>query len=431
MGRDHPVLGRDVAATASLDELAERVARLERVVEQIAGAPVPQILEVGVNGLQHVPQERVQNSAVEKIGGVPVPQIWEPIVDGPHLIPQERVQNRTPDQIVVVPVPQISENSLPSPSQERVQNRTLEQIVDFPVPRTMEAIVEVVPSPPQERVPNRTHEQIVDFPVPRTMEAGVQVSFSMPQVRVQNCTQEQNMDFPEPRILEVVPPERTQEFIAEQISVVPQTTENFVSAVQPVPPERIRERLVEQISVVPQTTGKYGHVLRPVPSERIQERLVDVGFIKGLDRYNMPRPGDVMVPVPQIMEAAAEFLHASQECVQIRTSEQIVDVAVPRTMEAIVEVVPSPPQERVQNRTPVVVPVPQITEDSLPFVPQEGVQNRTPEQIVCPNSRKTACSSHHRSACNIVLWSRSSMSQCLRSWRPPWKLCVLHHRSAW
>ena len=44
MGRDHPVLGCDVAATA-LDGLAERVTRLERVVEQIAGAPVPQIWE--------------------------------------------------------------------------------------------------------------------------------------------------------------------------------------------------------------------------------------------------------------------------------------------------------------------------------------------------------------------------------------------------
>ena len=31
---------------------------------------------------------------------------------------------------------------------------------------------------------------------------------------------------------------------------------------------------------------------------------------------------------------------------------------------------------------PIVHPVPQITEDSLPFVPQERVLNRTPEQIV-------------------------------------------------
>ena len=68
MGWDHPVLGRDVAATASLDELAERVTRLERVVEQIVGVPMPKIVE------GDVPQERVQNSVVELIGGVPVPQ---------------------------------------------------------------------------------------------------------------------------------------------------------------------------------------------------------------------------------------------------------------------------------------------------------------------------------------------------------------------
>ena len=60
MGRDHPVPCRDVAATASLDELAERVTLLERVVEQIAGAPVPQILEGVVDSLQHVQQERAE-----------------------------------------------------------------------------------------------------------------------------------------------------------------------------------------------------------------------------------------------------------------------------------------------------------------------------------------------------------------------------------
>ena len=55
VGRDHPVLGCDVAVTA-LDGLAGRVTRLERVVEQIAGAPVPQILESFVD-VEQVPQE--------------------------------------------------------------------------------------------------------------------------------------------------------------------------------------------------------------------------------------------------------------------------------------------------------------------------------------------------------------------------------------
>ena len=120
-GGDHPVSCRDVAATASLDELAERVTQLEGVVEQIAGAPVPQILE-GVDGLQHVPQERVQNSVVELIGCVPVPRIWE----GPHHVPRELVQNRMPEQILDSPVPQVMEAVLTSVPRERVHNRTPE-----------------------------------------------------------------------------------------------------------------------------------------------------------------------------------------------------------------------------------------------------------------------------------------------------------------
>ena len=143
-----------------------------------------------------------------------------------------------------------------------------------------------------------------------------------------------------------------------------------------IPVPRTIEAIVEQISAVPQTTGKYGHVLRPVPSERIQERLLDVGFIKGLDRYNMPRPGDVMVPVPQIMEAAME-VYDPQECVQNHTPEQIVNVPVPLVLEAV-EVYA--PQECVQNRTLerlVDVPVPQIVEAALEVdAPQECVQNR-------------------------------------------------------
>ena len=73
------------------------------------GVPMPMIVEGDVDDLQHVPQERVQNSVVELIGGVPVPQIWEPIVDGPQLVPRERVQDRTPEQLMDSPVPQTME----------------------------------------------------------------------------------------------------------------------------------------------------------------------------------------------------------------------------------------------------------------------------------------------------------------------------------
>ena len=129
--------GRDVAATV-LDELAERVARLERVVEQIAGAPVPQILESFVDGAQ-VPKERVQNRVGEQIGAVPVLQIWEPIGEGVQLAPQERVLNRTQEQIVVDNVHRITEDDVEVvcvAPRERVQNHTPEQIVDVPLPRS-------------------------------------------------------------------------------------------------------------------------------------------------------------------------------------------------------------------------------------------------------------------------------------------------------
>ena len=74
------------------------------LVEQIAGAPVPQILESFVDGVQHVPKERVQNRVGEQIGAVPVPQIWEPIGEGVQFAPQERVLSRTQEQIVGVPL---------------------------------------------------------------------------------------------------------------------------------------------------------------------------------------------------------------------------------------------------------------------------------------------------------------------------------------
>ena len=72
------MLCRDDAATAS--ELVVRIRRLERIVEQIGGVLVPQIMKVDVDGFQ-------QNSVGEQIGAVPVPQIWEPIGEGVQLAP--------------------------------------------------------------------------------------------------------------------------------------------------------------------------------------------------------------------------------------------------------------------------------------------------------------------------------------------------------
>ena len=81
-----------------------------------------------------------------------------------------------------------------------------------------------------------------------------------------------------------------------------------------------------------------------------------------------------------------------QERVQNRTLEQIVDFPVPRTMEAIVEVVPSLPQERVQNRTLeqiVGVPVPRTMEERVPSRIQEQIMDLPVPQIMVASEAYT------------------------------------------
>ena len=101
-------LCRDVAAT-SLDGLAGRVRRFERIVEQIGAVPVPQIGEPIGEVVQLSPQERVQNCTPEQIVGVPVPQLMEAVVEVFPPTPQECVQGRLQEQIMDLPVPQIME----------------------------------------------------------------------------------------------------------------------------------------------------------------------------------------------------------------------------------------------------------------------------------------------------------------------------------
>ena len=91
----------------------------------------------------------------------------------------------------------------------------------------------------------------------------------------------------------------------------------------------------------------------------------------------------VDVPVPRIMEAAVGVVRATpQERVLDRTPEQILDVSVLRIMEAAVEVGRVTPQEHVQIRIRdqiVEVPAPLSTEkivDDVFGLPQECVQSR-------------------------------------------------------
>ena len=190
-------------------------------------------------------------------------------------LPQERVQNRTLEQFVGVPVPQITAEGLPIVPQELVQNRPPEQIVGFPVPQIV-----------QESVQNRTLEQVLVSPVPQTMEAVVEVSPPTQHERVLSRMQERVQNRPRKLFVDV-----------------------------PVP------HIMEQTAGKVMRTGKVftvdmrhhrGDQACPVDT-------VDLN-IKGLVKFNMPRPGDVMVPalhmeVPSLHEAVTRFFeqHADED----------------------------------------------------------------------------------------------------------------------
>ena len=115
-----------------------------------------------------------------------------------------------------------------------------------------------------------------------------------------------------------VPPERIQERIGEQISMVLQTR----TVIQLVPLERIPERVVESISVAPQTTDKITEAIHPVPTERIHGRLVDLSSSV----------------VPQITDKIVDGVRVvPHECVQNRTWKLFVDVPVPHIKEKIMD----------------------------------------------------------------------------------------------
>ena len=121
--------------------------------------------------------------------------------------------------------------------QERVRNRAPEQIVGFPVPQIV-----------QESEQNCTLEQVSVSPVPQIMEAVVEV-FPPSPVRVQSRIQEQMMDLPVPQIMAASKPYTGKVFTVEM---------------------------------------PHQHVHQAYPGDYV------VFNIKGLDKHNMPRSGDVI-----------------------------------------------------------------------------------------------------------------------------------------
>ena len=289
--------------------------------EQTMVFPVPQFVE-----------ECVQNRTPEQIiVDFPVPQIME--------IVEECVQNRTHEQIVVSPMPQLVE--------ECVQNRIPEQIVDFPVPQIMEAAVDFLLPSPQEVVQNCSSEQIVDFPVPQIVEecvqnraqeqnadstvpqfmeaavencvgeqsshsfvpqfmgADVEFMHATPQVRMQTRTPEQTMAFPVPQFSEECVPDRLPEQTVD--FPVSQNMEAYAGRVRDIPLERVqlhsfvrpKRVFVDDFLSLHKASKPYTGKVFTVNLRHHRDDFAhsdNLGFIKGLDKHNMPRFGDVVVP---------------------------------------------------------------------------------------------------------------------------------------
>ena len=240
-----------------------------RTQEQIVFSSMPQLLE-----------ECVQNRTPQQIVDFPVPQIMEAPVDFLLPSPQERVQICSSEQIQGFPVPQIVE--------ECVQNRTQEQIADSPVPQFMEAAVETC-----------VGEQISDSFVPQFMGADVEIMHATPQERMQTRTLEQTAAFPVPQISE----ERVPDGSPEQIMDFPvsQNMEAYAGRVRDIPLERVQHHSFvrpKRVFVEPYTGKVFTVNLRHHRDNLAHSD--NSGFIKGLDKLNMPRFGDVMVPPSQI-----------------------------------------------------------------------------------------------------------------------------------
>ena len=250
-----------------------------RTHKQIVVSPLPQLVE-----------ECVQNRTPEQIVDFPVPQIMEAAVDFLLPSPQEVVQNCSSEQIVDFPVPQLVE--------ECVQNRAQEQNADSTVPQFMEAAVE-----------NCVGEQSSHSFVPQFMGADVEIIHATPQVRMQTRTPEQTMAFPVPQFSEECVPDRLPEQTVD--FPVSQNMEAYAGRVRDIPLERVqlhsfvrpKRVFVDDFLSLHKASKPYTGKVFTVNLRHHRDDFAhsdNLGFIKGLDKHNMPRFGDVMVPPLQI-----------------------------------------------------------------------------------------------------------------------------------
>ena len=342
---DHPVLGCDVAATASLDMLAERVTQLERVVEQIVVAPAPQTWEplgMKLSSSHHRSACRIARKIrfwildvlclrSRRTACTSYHRSASKIARGSKLWMSSCLKSRRTDctsyhrsackivrrsKLWMSSCLRSRRTACTSYHRSASKIARREQIVDVLVPQNMGDYAGVVHATPQELVQNRsfvrqTTKEIGDGVqhVPSKCMPGRHGDSNIKGLDKYNmpCAGVVSDMIPTGfvRVADVFRPlshGRTRDVsVKKEIAVKKGPKRVFVDS---GPPHSASKPYTGKVFTVEMP---HQHVHQAYPGD------YGVFNVKGLDKYNMPRSGDVMVtaldievPVPQIVEELVE-----------------------------------------------------------------------------------------------------------------------------
>ena len=313
----------------------ERV--LHRIPEPVVDVPVPQITAKIGDFVQPVPPECTHERIVEQISVVP--QTIEKLGDFVQLVPSERIQERIVENISLVL--QVTEKigvAVQPVLSERVQERIVEQI--SVVPQTTEKNGQVVqPVPPWNKFlwcPRPRRSRLWVFLCLRSLRTACRLYYKSARKFVRRsrswvspclrswrppwtsrsphhrsaykivrrnrlwipCASVHGADV---EIMRNIPSERVQKCMQEQIAdfPVPQNMEDYAGVIRAPPLERVQNQILESVVDVPVPHIKQGAVsTEKVFSVKVRHHCDNqafpdnVGFIKGLDKHNMPPAPD-------------------------------------------------------------------------------------------------------------------------------------------
>ena len=164
----------------------------ERIVEEIIGIPIAQVMEKAVEVEKLNPQDKVQNYTVEQTVPTMISQIEEKLIEVIQIIVQGCISERIVERLVDVLAPHVREHCVEIAKvilQEHVQQHTGEQAVEVPVPMIRKEIGKVIQLMSQERISDHVVEQTVDIPSLQIQEQTDEVIKVISKGRVQQHTE--------------------------------------------------------------------------------------------------------------------------------------------------------------------------------------------------------------------------------------------------